>query len=308
MLRKLGILGALVISLAATAAAVIAVSSQKTVATTEGTAHPLIWGGAYGGGISMGYGPSPERLTGADGTVNGIAVDGRQVWWIDNSDDGDIFEAELNRGQARMSLGPTQTMVHVDTSPEAPTIDAVALGPRYVYWVADGVIGRASRDGRNVTPDFITNGTANAQAVAVNSMFIYWAGDGSIGRATLNGSSVDPAYLTGLDQNNPTSLAVVGPQLYWTTRHSIAHADGFDSSVPLETEVVTEANAQSEFSGIAADRNYLYWAAPNGGPIGRSNRDGSGPDSIVIPQTAADGVTSVAIVSGLRVTSTAARP
>ena len=96
--------------------------------------------------------------------------------------------------------------------------DGVAVNSSHIFWtnnVTTFTIGRASIDGTNPDPDFMTG--VDADDVAVNDRFIYWTNNGitdSIGRARIDGTGVNPNFIP--DLVNVEGIAVDAKHIYWT--------------------------------------------------------------------------------------------
>jgi hypothetical protein len=92
----------------------------------------------------------------------------------------------------------------------------LAASSEYLYWTreefgkvdpGDG-IGRASIDGGEVEPDFMTNLKGTEDAIAVDAQHIYWtnADEGTISRASTDGGAVEEDFISGAGE--PESIAL----------------------------------------------------------------------------------------------------
>ena len=145
-------------------------------------------------------------------------------------------------------------------------------------------IGRASLDGSNVNPSFITGPSSPSRrvwGVAVDANYVYWTNNdntaitNSIGRASLDGSNVNQNFMTftvipgvsGL----PVGLAVDSNHIYWTDAIS-----GYIGRASLDgSNGDQNFLAVTAYWGVAVDANYVYWGNNRDGSIGRASLDGS---------------------------------
>lgn len=257
----------------------------------------LAWGGAYGGGIWLWRSGHRSLLTNRDETVDGLALAGQTLWWVENGGTDDVYAAAIQPEGSTAVLSEKRAIVHVSTP---DLIDDLALAPGSVYWlttppgpdvIGREVIGRANRDGTNVKPALIRAG--GATAIAVASGYVYWAGNGIVGRARLDGSDADPRFLTGLPEGNPTSIAVDGSFLYWT---------GGDNGVPAIGRVRLDGRGRKigfihtsrEIYGLAIGDGELYWGG-YGSAVGQATLGGSHVNVGFLRQPMVDGVMRVAV-------------
>ena len=165
----------------------------------------------------------------------------------------------------------------------------VAVDSTYIYWtdLPTGRIGRATLDGTNVNPNFIT-AAGLPTAVAVNDRFIYWTDQivpQAIGRARIDGdpSSVNQSFIP-VPSTNIEGIAVDDKHIYWTqegtptTPAAIGRANLGGKAV--DPNFITGSGRDGPYRGVAVDSKYVYWS--NGsdvsgpGAISRANLDGSG--------------------------------
>jgi hypothetical protein len=270
------------------------------LASERRATNEIAWGGAYGGGLWLLRDGRKSRLTSSDETADGIVLDGQHMWWVENGGTDDIYEGTIARRGSRFTLVNVRSIVHLATPGR---LDALALGPGYVYWLAippgasdvsPDAIGRAKRDGSAIDPSFITRGTnQETAALAVSGGYLYWAGGGTIGRARLDGSDQRPNFVTGVFQTNPTSLLVHGRYIYWAGFDGIGRADTNGHSQRQLLRQIGEAD------GLATDGRYLYWGTYGNGksrstPIGRSLLDGTHVNRFFVSRPGVDGVMRVA--------------
>jgi hypothetical protein len=180
---------------------------------------------------------------------SGLAVNGSSIFW--SSLAGSVGRANLN------GTGKDNSFISGLTLP-----CGVALDAGHVYWGeidtgSPAYIGRASLDGSNKQPNFVTiPGTASPCGVAVNAANIYWTEPGifgggtRIGRANINGGgTADPSFIG--DASTPCGIAVFGQQLFWSNSgtDTIARANT-DATGVNEGFIATGAN---EPCGVAVD-------------------------------------------------------
>ena len=241
-----------------------AYGARRTCSHREGPrAVRIIWGGAYGGGIWQSTNGHRSLLTSRGENPDDIIVHGRNIWWVDNSTSDNIYEATIRVVGGRVQLVGYRVVVHVSNGAER--IDQMALDSQHIYWLAvpggasGEVIGRADRDGSNVEPAFITDGTSSATAIAVSGSYIYWAanawtGIDSLGRARVDGTDVMPSFMAGLSENNPTSLLITSGLLYWATGDGSIGRVRIDGTSVSQSFITGVGNAY----GLATDGRSLY--------------------------------------------------
>ena len=170
---------------------------------------------------------------------------------------------------------------------------ASRLEAGHIYWanVATNTIGRASLDGSDAQPGFIS-GASSPIGVAVDAGHVYWANatTDTIGRANLDGSGADQSFIGGLD--NPAGIAVGAGHVYWANfdRYTIGRAN-LDGTA-ADQSFIRGADGPL---GVAVGAGHVYWVNFNTRAIGRANLDGSGADRTFI--TGARGPYGVAVDS-----------
>ena len=162
--------------------------------------------------------------------------------------------------------------------------DGVAVNSSHIFWtnnVTTFTIGRASIDGTNPDPDFITG--VDADDVAVDDRFIYWTNNSftdSIGRARIDGTAVNPNFIP--DLVNVEGIAVDAKHIYWTnggtltTNASIGRATLAGTIV--DPTYVPGAPGDGDYHGVAVDSKYIYWTNDRGtgaarGAVSRASLD-----------------------------------
>jgi virginiamycin B lyase len=131
------------------------------------------------------------------------AADGSLYW------DGDGSTGSMGRADAS---GAHVNLRFIQAGSGAATSSVNLSGPlavtlRYVYWTnrdpklgSSSSIGRASVDGSEVNPEFIT-GLSETSGIAVDGSHVYWSTHGGqIGRANLDGSGVERNLVSGLGE------------------------------------------------------------------------------------------------------------
>ena len=216
----------------------------------------LAWAGG-GGGFDV-----DQRFVSGAGSPEGVAVDGRYVFWA-NSRTDTIGRANLD------GSGVVENLISGASYPPSVAVDG-----RYVYWVnsgrsgapSGGTIGRATLDGAGAVESFIT-GLTSPEGIAVGGGRIYWTSAGTIGSANLDGSNVVHDLVTGVGAE---TLAIGAGRIYWTSGGTIGSAN-LDGS-QIDRNLIGGA---SDAKGVAAADGRIYWANLNDGTIGRANLDGS---------------------------------
>ena len=214
-----------------------------------------------------------QRFMELGATPTGVAVDAGHIYWA--SETGAIGRADLDGTDVDESFINTGT--HVSGGAR------IAVDAAHLYWSDANGIGRASVNGSNVEPDFITTAQSPA-GVAVDAQYIYWASRASggptaataaIGRANLDGTGVDESFIvTGWRD----AVAVDADHLYWTSGPGIGRADLDGTDVDKFFIDVWETHA------VAVDPAHVYWTGSYIGLhpgqvrswIGRANLDGTG--------------------------------
>lgn len=160
---------------------------------------------------------------------------------------------------------------------------AVAVDPRYIYWVhgtaTTGAIGRARLDGTDIQPNFIPHsaGVSDPFGITVTASHIYWTneGPGTIGRADISGANPNPSFVSD-PGNSPCGLATDNRFLYYT---AYPGGNAHVARVPITggTPDDTFISAPDKDCGVAADGSHLYWVtgSSTSNEIERANLDGS---------------------------------
>lgn len=281
---------------AATLSLVLALPGAAPAAKTRaGTGTPTIyWGNLNGNTIGAanldGSGtPNPSFIGPfSNGSIQPVAVDGRQIYWGSGSGGG--------IGRADLSLMSPFDENLVD-GPVAQAPNGIAVDLHHIYWTnqSEEAIQRANLSGGDISLIFINTGAISAPfGIAVGDGHIYWAdmANGTIGRANLDGSHVDRNFITGLGM--PVGVAVDNQHIYWTddaptspaTTGSIweANLDGTNRAMILSGPVVGVPVQ------MAVDAHHLYWAAnslafmasnPTPSWIGRATLTSNGANAAV---------------------------
>ena len=114
--------------------------------------------------------------------------------------------------------------------------------------------------------------------------YVYWANYGTgdaISRAGLDGTGQDTNFIDGF--RAPSSVAVDGTHLYWTTYVGTIGRANLDGTNVDQNFITTDA---SQAIDLAVDGGHVYWmdmrpSEPNG-TIGRASLDGSNVDHTFI--------------------------
>lgn len=149
-----------------------------------------------------------------------------------------------------------------------------ARSDAYIFYTEGDMVSRASLNGSNVSPGFVTNSAFGANGIAVTDQNIYYTNSidnqGYIGRSGLDGAGNNKFFLF---IGNPWGLAVGGGQLYWASL--VGNALGRFDLVTSSMNQAFVTNASGPY-GVAVDGTHVYWSNSTSGTIGRANLDGSG--------------------------------
>jgi hypothetical protein len=127
-----------------------------------------------------------------------IAVDARHIYWS-NVNRGGGYSNSIGRARLDGTKVERRFIDHVGW------VYGLAVAGRHIYWspLPHTSIARATRDGTEVDPNFITVGPGRGvQEIQARGGYLYWAspftadyvGSGLIGRARLDGSEVEPDF------------------------------------------------------------------------------------------------------------------
>ena len=148
------------------------------------------------------------------GTVSGVAVGSRHVFWS-NRADGTIGRARLD------GTGVDQDFISGAAGPGHLAVDG-----SHIYWtnLDASTIGRATLGGTSVDQDFIPT-LGHPAGLAVDDDHVYWVNAnitpdflGSIGRADLDGSDPDQTFTTSAMAPSfgfLSGVAVDTDHIYW---------------------------------------------------------------------------------------------
>lgn len=176
--------------------------------------------------------------------------------------------------------GWDQVNALVDATPGTPY--GVALDSDHIYWASPSTnsIGRASRSGTSVEPDFIQLPGATPVDVTVDAGHVYWTDplSGAIGRAALNGTSVQTSFIaTGA---TPYGFTVDSTRVYWANGYggtSIGRANLDGTAVT--TNWITGANDPRD---VAVGFGHIFWSNVGDDTIGRANLDGTAVNQALV--------------------------
>jgi hypothetical protein len=205
-----------------------------------------------------GSGADPSWIPGLPSGIEGLAVDGTYVYWLN-----DYF---IVRARLDGTGGIEQTFV---ISPGLQSWRGLAVAGGYLY-SAFGLAGQIDRvpvDGGTPTPFLTVPGAGQVivGSVATDGTYIYWTATHipggvvkpyvSIGRAPLTNptSDIEDPFINGVTR--PQALATDGTYLYWTdigtTPESIGRAPIAAPGSPT-FDFITDSGV---LQGIAADDN-----------------------------------------------------
>jgi virginiamycin B lyase len=247
-------------------AALAAIATTAAVGAAPAAAD--IWWGSLAG-TSIGHASSDgstidRAITNLAFNPNGVATDGRHVYWSDIGLNA-ISRVDADGGGVRR--------YHI----RADSPLGVAIDGRYLYWTQanDGAIGRARLDGSEVDPRFIAGARAG-RGIAVTRDFIYWGRtSGGVARATINGVGTDASFLTGIP--SPGALAVDDEHLY------VADSGNLQiGRAALDGSSYEQAFVNRPASGLAVDDGRLYWTDQFTDAIGRVRLDGTDLEPLFI--------------------------
>jgi hypothetical protein len=154
----------------------------------------IYWGGDVGTAIGRanlnGTGVNQDFITTGNG-VCGVAVTSTHIYWA-NYETNWIGRANLDGTHVNLDF--------IQTTASA----SVAISGQYIYFANAGTaIGRASLNGSDVRPKFITGLNGQVAFLAVDGAHIYWADWGdrgtgtTVGRANIDGSGVNQRVVKG---------------------------------------------------------------------------------------------------------------
>lgn len=184
----------------------IAVSSQY-VYWTNGFDSPEESPGEIGRARLDGTEVIEDYITTGEDPAGDLAISGNHLFWV--SEKG-IGRANVNGTEVDPEFIPDEE--------ENPLgfIWGIAANGEYVYWTRSEFgkvdpgegIGRASVNGGDVEPDFMTDLEGADDGIAVDAQHIYWANTdaGTIGRSDLNGGAVEADFIAGAGE--PESIAL----------------------------------------------------------------------------------------------------
>jgi hypothetical protein len=284
--------------------------------------HDCLGGGCEGGACR------PITLA-TNEDVIALAIDATHVYWLNAAGGGGAERCPLagcvkDAGTA-WSVAPTPKALTLDTqyvywtisgspgrveraSKSGPLVDTIAPGQyspadivvddTYAYWMAQGNLERANKDGgtvlamgpSSVGPIALGNGTifwvANAQihscstpscitvtdltmtdqtnvrALASGDNFVYWLRNETIHRCAVAGCSQSPSVVGRATSLTLTALALDATDVYFGTDNGFV---GRCSKGGCGVNPTLLAQGPGPVSAIAADGTAIYWATSGGG-------------------------------------------
>ena len=207
-----------------------------------------------------------------------VAVDGTHVYWVDSG--GSVKKVPLGGGSVT-------TLATGQNDPLSVEVDDT-----HVYWVNfyGGTVNAVPVGGGSVTT--LASGQYNPRSVAVDGTHVYWVNYGTLGDesdsvttdGTVNEVPISGGAVTTLasGQNNPSSLAVDGTNVYWVTGSWGSYAGlGTVNAVPVGGGTVTTlATGQNDPTSVATDGTNVYWVDQWSGGV-RQVPVGGGPVNTV---------------------------
>jgi virginiamycin B lyase len=169
---------------------------------------------------------------------------------------------------------------------QVPDAGCIVVDKAYIYWEANGGVGRANLDGTDVNNSFIPTLAGVTGCFAFDAQHIYWGTWGGVGRANLDGSGANPNFITGA--NGPMcEVALDSGHVYWqgvSSNVAIIGRANLDGSGVNQNFIAPTGNG----CGLAVDSSHIYWSTGyyGGSTIGRADIDGSHVNSSFI--TSAD--------------------
>lgn len=149
-----------------------------------------------------------------------------------------------------------------------------ARSDAYIFYTEGDMVSRASLNGSNISPGFITNSAFGATGISATDQNVYYTNtldnQGYIGRSGLDGTGNNRFFLF---VGHPWGLAVGGGQLYWASL--VGNALGRFDLVTSSLNQAFVTNGSGPY-GVAVDGTHVYWSNSTSGTIGRANLDGSG--------------------------------
>jgi hypothetical protein len=187
---------------------------------------------------------------------------------------------------------------YVNTRAARNSVLGVAVGANHVYWAdRTGYIGRASLDGTNVEPHFITTNGGRPLDVALGNGAIYWtnARGGTIGRANRDGTNVDQFFIftqyNAATGGGAAGLAVDDNYVYWVNnKGGGANRTASIGRAPISNPTAAKQNfipGLTAANDVAVNGSKVFWTQTTGvngvGSIGDAFLNGTGADPEYIP-------------------------
>ena len=142
------------------------------------------------------------------GRPQGIAVNGRHIYWTDNRS-GTIDMTNRDGSDPTVLINGLQDPL------------GLAVNAQHIYWTSGGTtangtgaIGEASLDGSDPNPGLVT-GLDLPVSIALSGTDIYWvaSNDDHIAAADLDGGAVNKDFLS---LNEPAAVALLDGSIFWT--------------------------------------------------------------------------------------------
>jgi hypothetical protein len=234
------------------------------------------------GGLTMTlYGGSGEAFS----PGSSIAVDGGDVYWIADTEQGKVRQSTLMRLEKN---GGKPMLIASSTTAR---LQGLALDDKGVYWTAGGAVLRAPKSGGPATP--LASGLSGADAVAVDDTDVYVTLAGTESKQFADGSLVvvskkgGPPRVRVADSPHAANVVIDDKSVYWQTSGGVMKV-GKGGGAPSQL-----ATSDAPVDDLALDGDYAYFATHKGasdGVISRVSKDGGAVEVLATGQSQPAGI------------------
>jgi hypothetical protein len=238
--------------------------------------NAIYWVDEVGGEVSR----APKRggltmtLYGGNGEAfspgSNIAVDGGDVYWIADTEQGKVHQSALMR--LEKNGGKPITIASSTTA----RLLGLALDEGHVYWTMGGAVLRAPKAGGAGAP--LATGLTGADSVAVDDSDVYVTVAGTEPKQFADGSLVVVSKKGGAPKvrvaGSPHAANVIvdGKNVYWVTAAGVMKVAKTGGDAPS-----TLATPDGPVDDVALDDAFVYFAthkAASDGTVARVSKDG----------------------------------